>query len=700
VCRVLGQGYQPEPSTTGKAVKRGVTRAYITRLEKMKLRLAVICIASMSVLLLGCTMSPEDLDFTIPQAGWEEFANEHPDNKYLPKDFLPEINDKEKREKLIDFRDYRKIGQIIQDPQLLPTKEQAEFYYSYKIRDLNQVLEVLQFASEFDVSIENIRKYKIEAEIINEILEKTRSDQSSQRFNQLASQIEHWTNLICVVTSSGGIACASIDELTDEFASGYWDEYRNWNFIMDNFSRAHFVITQLEMIETINVFDKGKNTRLFCDHEVFAVNSNTSTSSRNPTKDDLKFMIEVCREFERSSSRSTPNGGGLGGSNSAFVSSTISSIDERIDACPELPGNAPAVYFPEPGDAAVLIGVLTVAAYDALDQYRKARDLKIRRDAADSAQDSADKANAAATDAAAAVSDAADAVDDAQAAADAAPVGNGAAAQPDVDTAAAALADAAAAATAATAAAADATNLSGQAAQAKSDGDAQKAQELEAAAKAKKEEAEKLAAKAKKLAAIAKAKAAAAKKKAAGSSDTVEGPIFTNCQTRKQQWEFFKAECERTNGWDRPGSDCNDLIRKTNNCVNVRQITPTDTPTPDGDKTCMVGSVSDEEIRKIRCEFRSKFASDVTSTQEFFCADEFASSIAMFKPKIIDICTDPKAQTLSNQCTESDIVAPVVSPTVPIFGGLPPMPFSDLFENNGRLMYDSLGFVDVPTNTP
>lgn len=50
---------------------------------------------------------------------------------------------------------------------------------------------------------------------------------------------------------------------------------------------------------------------------------------------------------------------------------------------------------------------------------------------------------------------------------------------------------------------------------------------------------------------------------------------LTTCEQLKNSWNRFKSECERAESWDRPGTDCNDVVRNQLGCVDIRLIQPT-----------------------------------------------------------------------------------------------------------------------------
>src|SRR5207253_8896674 len=76
-------------------------------------------------------------------------------------------------------------------------------------------------------------------------------------------------------------------------------------------------------------------------------------------------------------------------------------------------------------------------------------------------------------------------------------------------------------------------------------------------------------------------------------SSQLDGVNYSNCASLKAAWERFKEECERTGGWDRPGSKCNEFVRRENGCVSTAVINPN----PEGDRTCIRVSVSEAATR-------------------------------------------------------------------------------------------------------
>lgn len=183
-----------------------------------------------------------------------------------------------------------------------------------------------------------------------------------------------------------------------------------------------------------------------------------------------------------------------------------------------------------------------------------------------------------------------------------------------------------------------------------------------------------------------KKKEAEAKKKAVGMTTTPspqsvgpDAPLNT-CKDMQSSWDRFKAECDRTQSWDRPGTDCNGLLRRANGCVDVREIYP---KPDDTSLSCLMLSVDEETLLQEACKERQKVASAIEPgtfncgriNRDFVRNDPGGS------------CGRPDVIVTEDQCLN----LPDVAQPGPITGGNPPRPVANAWQWGKILIVDGLG---------
>lgn len=190
------------------------------------------------------------------------------------------------------------------------------------------------------------------------------------------------------------------------------------------------------------------------------------------------------------------------------------------------------------------------------------------------------------------------------------------------------------------------------------------------------------------------------KRRQAGSSTTATGGAGSydpegnvgGCPSLKASWARFKEYCDRTNGWDRPGTDCNDLLRRANGCVDVRLIYPA----PDQDDLCRRATVDQRKLLEDACKERQKAMSAV-EPGGFICGiPETDLSYAT----VADPCRNPAAKPREDQCLGDVIGLLPTSGPRPITGGFPPMPYADVLLWGEIQVVDGLGLDGLGLSGP
>jgi len=166
------------------------------------------------------------------------------------------------------------------------------------------------------------------------------------------------------------------------------------------------------------------------------------------------------------------------------------------------------------------------------------------------------------------------------------------------------------------------------------------------------------------------------------------GPDDVTSTCHQAQWEFLKWYCTESGGWDRPGSGCNELLRRANGCVDSNPGA-TD-PTPDGGQPSCFGLQPDEqELLRIACQAYMKVASPVSDEASNVCSGQPPPNSQGMWP---NICNDPRAMPSEDQCGGRTTI-PIDYGSMHIAPiGVPPgaNPVSNLGVFGGVLVYDGL----------
>lgn len=199
-------------------------------------------------------------------------------------------------------------------------------------------------------------------------------------------------------------------------------------------------------------------------------------------------------------------------------------------------------------------------------------------------------------------------------------------------------------------------------------------------------EAKKKADDAKKKAEEEREKANEAKKKAKSSSSTSSNPggpdgMLATCADLKSFWDNFKSQCSQTQSWGREATACNDFVRKSCGCVDVREIYPVP---DDTSMSCRLLSVDEKKLRQEYCEslpyisvFEDRIYPDCNNVQ-------MQPAPFMFDPT--NICIDPATRPLDDQCLDYSITLPF--PNIGAVGN-PPIPIPNVVQVGSRLIVGS-----------
>ena len=158
-----------------------------------------------------------------------------------------------------------------------------------------------------------------------------------------------------------------------------------------------------------------------------------------------------------------------------------------------------------------------------------------------------------------------------------------------------------------------------------------------------------------------------------------EAPLAT-CASMKSSWERFKAECDRTQSWDRPGTDCYAFSARASGCLgDIRLITPM----PDQSMACTRLSVDEATLWQGACDLRQSLASPV-EPGSFNCG--------MFNKDFVlngvgGVCGNPAALVLEDQCLNT----PSIVQPGPVTRGNPPVPVANVLQWGNFLIIDGLG---------
>jgi hypothetical protein len=162
----------------------------------------------------------------------------------------------------------------------------------------------------------------------------------------------------------------------------------------------------------------------------------------------------------------------------------------------------------------------------------------------------------------------------------------------------------------------------------------------------------------------------------------LDGANYSSCATRKSQWERFKDMCDRTGGWNRPGHECNEMLRRKNGCVSSWLINPG----PDGDNTCKREVIARETLIREACKRRQQVMSGA-EPGDLSCAALDIGKVVV--RDFADVCSNPKAMPRDHQACGPNITPPGAT-NRPI-RGQPPKPYANATFHNGVQIYDGLG---------
>jgi hypothetical protein len=611
----------------------------------------------------------EWIDTTVETQRWKSAEADVYDNLFVPKQFAQHLSEDEKRESIRQFHSFRNARNDVRKG--IASKETRRNYYTKLISQLKQ-REIILSHLNTTVSDQNRKeKIAIERSRVQVLIQRAERDKGEIR-PPTDTQGSTRERVVCFVTSNSLVLCLQESKLVASVLSGRWTKNGEWTTDRFDVAEAYDILTILDQI--MDSLPSSGNTLVSCagvgwlsvdtqgpDPVLFGVTAVTDVNL--PSLGEVAGMRSSCEMLISNSRTSTPgipgSGGGLGGSNSDWVNESIAGIEGLLDLC-DNPSVGP--YATGWGGlvkkvAKIIIGAkiskgsgfwwaLSLphdasqfdegqAAYDAYEATYLAIEAHWEAEAWDAYADQKEQ-------------------------------------------------DAEIAAWEATQAAVEA----------KKDPTNEEKKEIAEKKKKEAEKKKKEAEEARKKAEEAKKEAERKKKEAeekAKKADTVAGtPVngqggSSTCDNMRSRWDSFKEHCERTGGWDRPGSDCNDLLRRTNGCVDTRLIMPS----PEGDDTCRTLTGDQAQAIEEACERQNQVMTPAEPMVDRKCG--WLRAQPFFEAGVADICSDPAARPTEDQCLgDGSRDLPTFGPT-PVYGGSTPVPYSDVVAHEGIQIYDSLG---------
>lgn len=569
---------------------------------------------------------------------WSRLQQQIPDERLLPAVLKGDLTEAEKRQRILSFDQHRMLGAKAR--RGMASAAEAAQYDALRtnllknqlgmvnalITDLNQRAKRQSSVPPKDYSPDELRRriaaLEAERRYLERVLQGSRTRVRAQR-RDTTPVAQRRTTVLCWQDMDALLFCIDEISLTDVFMRGHWSARLAW--VTDRFDEAaaYSALALLDRLaaslevprNTIVACANGKSVALdtqgpdITNHVAFA-----GTAPNLPSIPEMAGMVAMCNFFAfQGGTRGAPgSGGGLGGGDQSWVRSTVAEIDKQIDMCggdqTVMQGSAADIIgkmLGLPGKGSVYKAIATTPhapddwkeeragawQYEAVKSRFEANDLKER---AKQAQNEAGRAEEVAREL---EERAANAPND-----------------PDAqDEAVAARAHA------------DEKKREADEAQ-------KRAEDAEKRAKQAEVEADKM------------AKDAGSAKSGGGYGEL--GPSGATCGNLKAQWEFFKEVCDLNNGWERPGTACNLLLRRQRKCMDADpRVT---NPNPDGTAPdhCTAASLSDQEKIKMACEWRQRFASAAEGFQSR--CDPGLAEFAWPPPG--DVCNDPAARPAEGQC--------------------------------------------------
>lgn len=633
------------------------------------------------------------LDTALERARWERVPSEMRDNLFLPETYQPSRTEEDKRRMIADFYLFSNARAAVLQGRA-PNHQRRAYYATY-INQLEQreaILRHLITSTDIHVAIATGR---VRAGLLARKEKAEREQEYVQQANQRLSrevqgsgkrEAPQRPRVICVVTAEALVLCIQEAKLAQYFMGGHWTQASEW--VTDRFdpARGHQLLYQLDRIIDRFELHPRSNTFVRCANGAwFSLDTQgpdiALAAIAGPTDVNLPSVAEMagmqagCEVLTQYGiSGATPgSGGGLGGVDSHWVPKVIGLVNEAMKECAEGPGGGveagggggmrrvlkdfglaalgPYAFFTS-GIGTALLGMIALNVTD----YPKPEVAETR----------AAMSHAAATEAYWEAEAWEAYAQQQEAEADYA------------QTVAANSEDAAA------------KDPESEEKRQQAEEDRRAAEQARKGAEEARQEAERKKQEAEEKEKKAEEDSKAADKEAGketGSYDP-DGNYSSSCDGA---WDSFKARCDQTNGWDRPGDKCNDFLRRMAGCVDTREIYPT----PDGDNTCTRGSsLNIGDVAEAACRERQKYMSTV-EPGDLNCFSARRGVGLWPIPNLADVCSDPAARPLEGQCGDSPVPVPVVEPVWS--GGPQPKPFRDVGIQDGvqvfdGLMLDGLGF--------
>lgn len=152
-----------------------------------------------------------------------------------------------------------------------------------------------------------------------------------------------------------------------------------------------------------------------------------------------------------------------------------------------------------------------------------------------------------------------------------------------------------------------------------------------------------------------------------GGDCSMDMDCTSACQDFQEWWVSFRAYCDSV-GW--ADYSCQALVNSAGNCADPGVLMPS----PDGNYQC--GRLADAELlaqlREAYCEKQQGIMSPIDGSTT---ACRIATSpTALLGGAVFNICNDPRARPLEDQCVLEFVIFPEVFPEEPVPPPPPPIP--------------------------
>ena len=633
-------------------------------------------------------------------------------NRFLPRGYLSEVTEKKHKALMVEFNEYYALRKKVQTGRL-KTADEARQYYKIHLKILEERLHLLKTLST-DLRNKPTTGATIDKVALSRLVSSTESIEAAQKYTQTAIEkhkillakadlsiaiAPQRERVMCVVDDWGFVYCVSEQNLVNWAVSGHWNETSEWIIDGIDFERAYSILEKIDELLDQLGDSQDSNTLVICaDGTSLPVNTQgpdpmlaeiiPPTAASLPSVSEMAGMSEACKLLSGGSLSTGSGGGGaggsgtgsLGGSNSDMVENTIEAIEAMLDRCQDGPGGgmmqsgAGIFEWVNPLSKSNLFYHLVSLPHDEGAMYEEKRQAELAFQ--EQKHDLDSMHYGALADWRQSEADALDAEADALEAEAGRLRGQAIAAtqdENDPDKAAELWAKAA--------------EKSRQAEEKRKEAE-KKRKEAEAARKKAEEAArvaECIAKTGKPVCTDEELEAAEEEAEESGTtedqtaSDQIDGEDVSSCDSMRADWNRFKDECERTQSWERPGTDCNAFLRRANGCVDVTLINPG----PDGDMTCLRGEIDEETLLQGACSEKGKFMLSLEPGSAS-CGLLDRSSI----PNLVDICRDPAARPMEEQCPGFGPIG--FTRPGPVLGGNPPRPYSNVWKQGDIQIVDAL----------